>query len=1179
MPDCISINPLQRSGTSQYKRVLQALLPGYAQVDERDYADLILFARNYASYLNYFDASNKKNGDWLPLMKMDISVSLATIARQNAAPWFTYVQELYTEIQQTNNPVLLKQYYTSIYHLIATIIYQLDEQLQSLPKDFGFTEYLNITISSRLAESWSKLKTYYTESGKPANDMINDAAPLSPPETPIQVQRISSLVINNLSPVWTSFPFIPPINGTTPAQRIKNTVNHSIFKGLVEGLLKTYSAVIDNAGKYLEETMNDFPAHTPHYALYLTFLKLFRVAQEHVNKFTDRHLSFYYKDILRLQLLAAQPDQVHLLFELQKNIAQHLLKKDTVFKAGKNKAGQDLFYALTDDMVINKGKVKSIKSTLAKAAAGYTTLIAAPVANSSDGKGKDLSTPDKSWPPFGDAETQDTALTGFAIAHPLLYLREGFRTISLAFTLNTNADNGLGISNHLTVKLSGEKGWIEAPVSLAGVFGNTLNIIFSVGSDAPAVIPYSEKIHQAGYTTGLPVVQLFLKNNKGESNYIDLLSSVFVSKIGITTQVNGIKNVAIQNEIGPLDTAKPFQPFGPTPHFGSSFIIGSKEVFLKNRKAVVNATLNIEWDKIDRFDWNKYVASEFVDRKVRIKYLQNGDWQENTGDSTHEQTIFDHTDPTIEGIKYHCNNKESLAINLPSFNNTFSFSPNEQYSSSAESGFMKVELRGDFGHSDFVKRFTQASIQTPGNLPFEPYTPTIKAMTLSYSASSEIDLTQATQASFNDQNGYFFHITAFGHAVQHRSILGAAAVIPLAPPIKNKGELYIGIEQFKESQSLNLLFKVSEGSADPAFDRQPLQWSFLAANNQWVAFDHYSVADQTNDLTKTGIIRFAFPVTATATNTLMGEQLFWIRAATTGPVAATCHLIDIQAQAATAVLFDQHKAGVVYTDILPAGVIAKLLISDSSIKSIKQPYNSFGGRIQEPANQFYNRASERLRHKNRAITMWDYERMVLQQFPEIYKVKCINHTKINLAGTGDNELCPGNVLVVPIPDLRGKNAVNPLKPQTSIGTLEDIKKYLRRHISPFVNLQVKNARFEEIQLNFKVKYYTDDGAYYSNLLIAELEQYLSPWAFGGTQEIEFGGKISKSKLLDFIEERPYVDYLTCFKMYHIVNGVKSGDVEEAVATSSRSIFVSYAGDETLGIPKHYIDYLNPDCNC
>ena len=51
----------------------------------------------------------------------------------------------------------------------------------------------------------------------------------------------------------------------------------------------------------LDKTLQDFPSHSPHYALFLTFIKLFRVSQNHLNGFTDRHLKFYYKDILALK--------------------------------------------------------------------------------------------------------------------------------------------------------------------------------------------------------------------------------------------------------------------------------------------------------------------------------------------------------------------------------------------------------------------------------------------------------------------------------------------------------------------------------------------------------------------------------------------------------------------------------------------------------------------------------------------------------------------------------------------------------------------------------------------------------------------------------------------------------------------------------------------------------------
>jgi hypothetical protein len=69
------------------------------------------------------------------------------------------------------------------------------------------------------------------------------------------------------------------------------------------------------------------------------------------------------------------------------------------------------------------------------------------------------------------------------------------------------------------------------------------------------------------------------------------------------------------------------------------------------------------------------------------------------------------------------------------------------------------------------------------------------------------------------------------------------------------------------------------------------------------------------------------------------------------------------------------------------------------------PYPSFGGRVTEDNAEFYNRVSERLRHKDRAITIFDYERLVLESFPDIYRVKCIDHTDEGC------ELAPGHVLV------------------------------------------------------------------------------------------------------------------------------------------------------------------------
>jgi hypothetical protein len=237
--------------------------------------------------------------------------------------------------------------------------------------------------------------------------------------------------------------------------------------------------------------------------------------------------------------------------------------------------------------------------------------------------------------------------------------------------------------------------------------------------------------------------------------------------------------------------------------------------------------------------------------------------------------------------------------------------------------------------------------------------------------------------------------------------------------------------------------------------------------------------------------------------------------------------------------------------------------SDAAIEKITQPYASFGGHIKEQSNEFYTRVSERLRHKRRAITIWDYEHLILEAFPTIYKVKCLNHTRYVSIGT-INELEPGHVSLVIIPDLKNKNAVNPLEPKTSLITLTEISDFISTINPPCVSLHVRNPIFEEIQVDFNVKFYPGyDNGFYGKLLGEEIRKFLAPWAYD-TQDIVFGGKIHKSRIINFVEERPYVDFVTCFNMSQIVpTGLNSApdihkNIEEAVTTTSASILTSAA---------------------
>lgn len=1197
MPDCNYRNPLLRAGVSQQQRVLAALVPSYAKVDERNAADLILFAKEYARYLNYYnDAVNPGNGevtdadgDWTVFMKMDISVTLATLAKLDSKKNFAYFDFLINTILQTDNAQLadLKKYYQAIFEYLYSLVYVLDEEWKHLPKDFPFTEMCGNMIQSRMNELVWRIQQYYQQSA--AINLVGTEPPFIFDNAPIDISSIQSLLIQPLSPIWDftpSDPFVLPVEGGTDAEKIKYIAQHSIFKGTIELFLKSAASLTQKANDALESSFQFYPKHAPHYALYLTFIKLFKFAQTHLNDYTGNHLNFYYKDVLQLKNAPAKPDSVHLVIELAKQTESHLLAKDTVFKAGKDVDGKEMFYAATNDVVLNKGQVKTISSVFKQkqtiGGVDHLKLFAAPVANSGDGKGGELTSADKSWKPFGDPKKNDLARTGFSLAHSILFMKEGARTITVTFECNDVSDltpDASEIKNWFLVRTTGAKDWVDLSITNSQVlsYEKKLVLTIDVPNDKPAIVPYNEKIHAAGYSTALPVIE-FTVNTASFGHDPHLVMDILqVKKIHLAVNVTGLKDVAIQNELSVLDSAKPFDIFGPQPHIGSSFIIGSKEIFLKNKDASVNATMHIEWDKVDQliydsahlnynYNTNQYY---FVSKKVRIKYLHNGVWTDTNSNAN--QIIFAHIHQITDGIEYHVQLKEPITLHLPQFSNTFDFAKNETYNTGSATGFMKIEFEGpaDFGHSDFVKRFTKASLDKT-TLPDQPYTPSVKSLTIDYTAEADLHFA-STNAS--DDKGHFYQLLPFGHAEKHGSS------VTLLANFAYEGRIYIGLEQFKPDQSIQILFQLSEGSANPLKDRQNIGWAYLSKNNTWVNFDDKSVSDSTNDLTQSGIIKFGFPHDATDINSTFPEKLFWIRGAVLNDTDAICNIIQLHAQAIKAEYTDHLKNGNYYKNILPESTISKLVISDPAIKKTQQPYSSFGGRVIESDADFHVRVSERLRHKNRGITMWDYEHLVLQNFPEVYKVKCINHTKITLSGSveSDNEMSPGHVVVVPVPDLRNKNAIDPLMPMTSIGMLTNITEFLKKHISPFVRLQVKNARFEEIQLDFRVKFNNDDGAFYHDVLRDEIVEYLSPWAFESGADLAFGGSVYKSVLLNFVEERPYVDFVTCFKMYKWVDGVRSSDIDEAVATSARSVLVSYGGSPALD--KHIIDYVNHDCNC
>ncbi|RYE55827.1 MAG: hypothetical protein EOP48_09345 [Sphingobacteriales bacterium] len=444
-------------------------------------------------------------------------------------------------------------------------------------------------------------------------------------------------------------------------------------------------------------------------------------------------------------------------------------------------------------------------------------------------------------------------------------------------------------------------------------------------------------------------------------------------------------------------------------------------------------------------------------------------------------------------------------------------------------------------------------------LPAEPFAPEIQSINFSYKAT-----TSKTSFNTNTLNDYandeieFFQYGAFGQMREHAYTRSKHKfltnnLVKLVPEYIYEGNLFIGLSNLNAEDSVCILFQVAEGSANPEKQKVAGMWSVLC-DNYWKPLNNNDfIFDTTNEFLRSGIVKIIVPKEATTTNTLMPTGLLWLRISVPKDSDGVCKLLDVQSNAAIAIFDNQDNDPSHLKNALESSTIVKLKNDNGAIKKVSQPYSSFGGQMEENDESFYIRVSERLRHKERGIALWDYERLILQHFPAVNKVKCINHA------TTSSFYAPGNVLLAVVPDLTNRNAVDPFQPKVDKSTLEEIYDFLTRHSTAWAQFQVINPRYEPVKVVVSLKLKRGyEFNYYEKIIDQKLQEFLSPWITSSSSEIHFGGKVTKSMIVKFLEELAFVDYITSFSLHKFSPNINAfgSNVEVAEASNPASILVS-----------------------
>jgi hypothetical protein len=254
-----------------------------------------------------------------------------------------------------------------------------------------------------------------------------------------------------------------------------------------------------------------------------------------------------------------------------------------------------------------------------------------------------------------------------------------------------------------------------------------------------------------------------------------------------------------------------------------------------------------------------------------------------------------------------------------------------------------------------------------------------------------------------------------------------------------------------------------------------------------------------------GVVSLDLPEGARAAskdNQLFGGGLYWLRLSSTRLVDTVSPLVTVHAQALP--LQRVLGADTEALQPLPAGRVTAADSKVPGLASVLQVQASAGLRPAEDARQLRTRAGERLRHKNRGSLVWDIERLVLDAFPEVFKVRCFSGTEVRrhhedpepgeIVEAGSKPAA-GTVVVAVVPQVpRNDPASATLAPRLDSLALRRIKLLLAEQVSPWMTLDVRNATFERVQARCSLRLEpTAQAGVVRRRVNTVITHYLSPW--------------------------------------------------------------------------------------
>ena len=595
----------------------KALVPKPTLLDGRTEADRLRFLVDFSTVLNFYNSDNKIYDNWAPFLLKDPVFLLAFISKTNKENHF----DIFNRIRNLSYKAInSKKKKKKGLEIINQLFLQLFEVFLTIER---WSHYMGESDVSYKLKKYVYQEVEDTYSGEFwALDELHQYLRRSK-----QIGRISkipySLEAVKQNKVWSD-----PKSKKTNWEILElyypldTNTKYQIYRSLVhlgDRLFTFYHKIIDYAGiEFLDDSVRK--DKFPDTLLLRTFTRLMMIHQEQLNTISNKHLSFYYSDILKQKRLDAVADKVFVVAELAKKESAFVLKKGALFAGGKTADNHDINFKSIDNVELSPTNILNSYTLFAKsngdnqetASGNYSSLFLEKIADPGKLK-KNQEGLIKPWPTFGSDPKDLTrpATLGIAFSSPLLYLKEGVRVITI--TLNFTSPIDVNLLANAKFYLSSPLEWIEVTkLTKHKKYEGSESQSFTLTISLPVTFSSVEKFNADIKETQSewPLFKMVF------SEFIDLEAPPELNKLDISVEVTGVNQLELYNDFGDLSPKAPFQILGPTASKGSNFYLGSAELF---SKPLDEFKINVEWDELPQNfgtyydEYNDYLENKLLD--------------------------------------------------------------------------------------------------------------------------------------------------------------------------------------------------------------------------------------------------------------------------------------------------------------------------------------------------------------------------------------------------------------------------------------------------------------------------------------------------------------------------------------------------------------------------------------